>query len=327
MAQQPIPNTEVDDSPPVTLDTIYDNLGGNEEPGQAVDSGGVIDNDGATVQSDGRPSSETKPDAASASPPTPAPSPSKPDDGTDIQRRFDQLTRTYIPAVERERDRAVQELQTVRSTTQGLQEYQQALTSHGLSPSEASIGLQIAAAYRADPAKTILSLIRNAQANGVQLPEGVPNPGVDTQSIQSIIKRELEPILAPLRERQQEAAQGDEIKQAISSFYAEFPDARIQEPVLAAYINAQGQQGRRISLHTAYIELYKIAATSGYDWTQPLAAQVTQRRSNPNPPPQPNLGSSRRTISPSTVNTPPEQYNPDMRWKDIVAAARAENAS
>jgi hypothetical protein len=39
MAQQPIPNTEVDDSTPVTLDTIYDNLGGNEEPGQTVDSG------------------------------------------------------------------------------------------------------------------------------------------------------------------------------------------------------------------------------------------------------------------------------------------------
>jgi hypothetical protein len=110
------------------------------------------------------------------------PSPQPTDDDTAALRlRHDQLTRTYIPAVERERDRALSEVENLRQHVSGLQQFQQNLTSHGLTPDEATIGLQMAAAYKANPTAFITNIIRNAQANGVEVPNNVPTPGLGCQ--------------------------------------------------------------------------------------------------------------------------------------------------
>lgn len=331
MAQpNPSSNTETPlDDTPVNIDHIYNNLGFDQDPDPSTTN---TEQHTAEEPSQGAGTTDPvpgTPPANGATPPaTEVPLQPNASDVDALRRQHDQLTRTYIPALERERDRAVQSLNQIQQTVQGLTQFRERITSHGLSPDEASIGLQMAAAYKSNPGDFLLKLIRNAQANGVQLPEGVPNAGLDANSISQVIDQRLRPLLEPLQARQQEAQQNQAIQQHIASFYTDFPDARVQQTALARYITHQSGLGRQVSLHNAYIELYKWSAANGLDWNQPLEAQVAARQTNPpsNPPPQqPNLGTSRRSINPSQVNTPSEQFDPKLSWKEIFARVRAEH--
>src|SRR3954462_13179801 len=105
MVMPQAPQQPSDDSP-VTLDTIYQGLGLGDDVNQSPDdqldptdgdgaaSGGV---DGAGGEVEAEPQGADAPGSAS-------PQPSD-DDTAALRLRHDQLTRTYIPAVERERDR------------------------------------------------------------------------------------------------------------------------------------------------------------------------------------------------------------------------------
>jgi hypothetical protein len=317
------PQQPSDDSP-VTLDTIYQGLGlSDDSTHQPTDDQlDPTDSDGAPSGEAHSPQSteDTEPQRAG----TPEAPPLQPtdDDAAALRLRHEQLTRTYIPAVERERDRALSEVENLRQHVSGLQQFQQNLTSHGLTPDEATIGLQMAAAYKANPTAFITNIIRNAQANGVEVPSGTPTPGLDVNTLSRIIDQRLAPLLAPIQaQRQEQEAQG-QLRNHISTFYSQFPDAQIHEQSLATFINHQTSLGLQTSLQQAYIELYKWAVGNGYDWNQPLPAQVMSRR-NSNPR-QPNLG-TRRTINGGSVMQNPTQFDPNASWKQIVAEAVAES--
>jgi hypothetical protein len=309
------------DDAPVTLDTIYQGLG--------LDTTGSTDNQLDPSPSDGETSDhdddvggteEAEPQGAGAV----EASPLQPtdDDAAALRLRHEQLTRTYIPAVERERDRALSEVENLRQHVSGLQQFQQNLTSHGLTPDEATIGLQMAAAYKANPTAFITNIIRNAQANGVEVPSGTPTPGLDVNTLSKIIDQRLAPLLAPIQAQRQEQETQGQLRNHISTFYSQYPDAQIHEQALATFINHQTSLGLQTSLQQAYIELYKWAVSNGYDWNQPLPAQVMSRRSSS--PRQPNLG-TRRTINGGSVMQNPTQFDPNTSWKQIVAEAVAES--
>jgi hypothetical protein len=316
------PQQPSDDSP-VTLDTIYQGLGLGDDTAQSTDDQlSATDSDGeAPSEVDGtQGTGEAEPQGVG----TPEEAPPQPsdDDTAALRLRHEQLTRTYIPAVERERDRALSEVENLRQHVSGLQQFQQNLTSHGLTPDEATIGLQMAAAYKANPTGFITNIIRNAQANGVDVPTGTPTPGLDVNTLSRIIDQRLAPLLAPIQAQRQEQETQGQLRDHISTFYSQYPDAQIHEQSLATFINHQTSLGLQTSLQQAYIELYKWAVGNGYDWNQPLPAQVMSRRSSN--PRQPNLG-TRRTINGGTVMQNPTQVDPNASWKQIIAAAVAEN--
>jgi hypothetical protein len=315
------PQQPSDDSP-VTLDSIYQGLGLSDDTGSS-DTEQDTTGDSGEVSGGADPShseGETEPQG-SAAPEAAPPQPSD-DDTAALRLRHDQLTRTYIPAVERERDRALSEVENLRQHVSGLQQFQQNLTSHGLTPDEATIGLQMAAAYKANPTAFITNIIRNAQANGVEVPTGTPTPGLDVNTLSKIIDQRLAPLLAPIQAQRQEQEVQGQLRDHISTFYSQYPDAQIHEQSLATFINHQTSLGLQTSLQQAYIELYKWAVGNGYDWNQPLPAQVMSRRSSN--PRQPNLG-TRRSINGGSVMQNPTQYDPNTSWKQIIAEAVAEN--
>jgi hypothetical protein len=197
------PQQPSDDSP-VTLDSIYQGLGLSDDTGSS-DTEQDTTGDSGEVSGGADPShseGETEPQGSTA--PEAAPPQPSDDDTAALRLRHDQLTRTYIPAVERERDRALSEVENLRQHVSGLQQFQQSLTSHGLTPDEATIGLQMAAAYKANPTAFITNIIRNAQANGVEVPTGTPTPGLDVNTLSKIIDQRLAPLLAPIQAQRQE---------------------------------------------------------------------------------------------------------------------------
>jgi hypothetical protein len=316
------PQQPSDDSP-VTLDTIYQGLGLGDDVNQSSDDQlDTTDSDGATSGEVDGAGGEGEAEPQRADAPGSAPPQPSDDDTAALRLRHEQLTRTYIPAVERERDRALSEVESLRQHVSGLQQFQQNLTSHGLTPDEATIGLQMAAAYKANPTAFITNIIRNAQANGVDVPTGTPSAGLDVNTLSRIIDQRLAPLLAPIQAQRQEQEAAGQVRNHISTFYNQYPDAQIHEQSLATFINHQTSLGLQTSLQQAYIELYKWAVGNGYDWNQPLPAQVMSRR-NANPR-QPNLG-TRRTINGGSVVQNPTQVDPNASWKQIIAAAVAEN--
>jgi hypothetical protein len=320
MVMPQAPPQPSDDSP-VTLDTIYQGLG-LDQPQSSDDQLDATDSDSETPSEPDGTSGEGEAEPQRADTPEASPPQPTDDDTAALRLRHDQLTRTYIPAVERERDRALSEVENLRQHVSGLQQFQQNLTSHGLTPDEATIGLQMAAAYKANPAAFITNIIRNAQANGVEVPNNVPTPGLDVNTLSKIIDQRLAPLLAPIHQQRQEQETQTQLQEHITGFYSQYPDARIHEQSLATFINHQTRLGLQTSLQQAYIELYKWAVGNGYDWNQPLPAQVMSRR-NTNPR-QPNLG-TRRTINGGSVMQNPTQFDPNTSWKQIVAEAVAEN--
>lgn len=313
MPQAPQPSNDSE----VTIDSIYANLGAeqsDDQPGLSEETGEVSGHGGdAGGQEETQPQSTEHPQEAPLQP--------SDTDLSTLRLHNEQLTRTYIPALERERDRALHEAESLRAHVAGLQNFQTQLTSHGLTPDEATIGLQMAAAYKANPTQFIANIIRNAQANGVEVPQGTPNPGLDANTLSRVIDARLAPLLAPLQQQRAEQEQSYLLRNHIDNFYAQYPDARVHEQSLAAFINNQTRMGISTDLPTAYIELYKWAHSNGYDWSQPLPAQVIARRSAP---PQPNLG-PRRSINGANVVQTPTQHDPNKSWKQIVAEAVAEN--
>jgi hypothetical protein len=310
------------DDGPVTLDTIYQGLGLDDSPGspdtEQDTTGDTREVSGGDDPSHSEQAAEPQgAGAVEAAPPQPSD-----DDAAALRLRHDQLTRTYIPAVERERDRALSEVESLRQHVSGLQQFQQNLTSHGLTPDEATIGLQMAAAYKANPTAFITNIIRNAQANGVEVPTGTATPGLDVNTLSRIIDQRLAPLLAPIQAQRQEQEVQGQLRDHISTFYNQYPDAQIHEQSLATFINHQTSLGLQTSLQQAYIELYKWAVGNGYDWNQPLPAQVMSRR-NSNPR-QPNLG-TRRSINGGSVMQNPTQVDPNKSWKQIVAETVAES--
>src|SRR4051794_28954277 len=216
MVMPQAPQQPSDDSP-VTLDTIYQGLG-LDQPQSSDDQLDATDSGSETPSGPDGTSGEGEAEPQRADTPEAPPSQPTDDDTAALRLRHDQLTRTYIPAVERERDRALSEVENLRQHVSGLQQFQQNLTSHGLTPDEATIGLQMAAAYKANPTAFITNIIRNAQANGVEVPTGTPTPGLDVNTLSRIIDQRLAPLLAPIQaQRQEQEAQG-QLRNHISTF-------------------------------------------------------------------------------------------------------------
>jgi hypothetical protein len=297
---------------PVSTETdqldLYANLGMDSDPNLSADT----DTETPDVEQTLPGSEQTEPTLASQESQSTQPGP--------LEQQYQQLTHTYIPALTRERDRAVADYRQLSETVSGLREYHTAIQSHGLSTQEATVGLQMAAAYKANPGAFLTNLIRVAQSQGVSLPEGVPQQGLDAGTLAQVIDQRLRPLLEPIEQQRREAEAHRQVQAQVQSFYTELPDARVHEDTIAAYINAHTERGLPITLHKAYVDLYRYAQTNGLDWSQPLTGQTqAQRQATAQPP---NLG-GRRTVSPG-VSTEVKMADPNKSWKQIVNETVAE---
>ncbi len=157
------------------------------------------------------------------------------------------------------RQRVEQELAQLKTTVSSL---------NGADPQVVSTGLKLVKDLQRDPTGTLKALLTEALAAGYTI-EGI-GAGVDAQSIRAEVLKQFEPLQQQLSVQQQEQQTNQAIEQEVTTFYTQFPDARVHDDVIAAVI----QKNPQLSLSEAYYQLRSATIDRGLDWSQPLAPQL-----------------------------------------------------
>lgn len=245
-------------------------------------------------------------------------------DDASLRHVLQQYRTTLIPAMERDLQTAQTRVQELEAERQGYQQYTQNITQFGLTPQEASLGLQLAAGYKLNPAETIKRLISAATANGIQLSPDTPNVGLDAATVAQIVQQQLAPVVNRFTQQeqatQQEAQRRQQLQERVNNFFGTYPDARIHEDAIAGVI----QSNPGLSLEQAYVETYKWALKNNLDWNKPLVPQLQARTNKPTNGmfnPQPSLG-NRRSLQPgASINARNPTNYADVPWRQLINEA------
>lgn len=176
--------------------------------------------------------------------------------------------------------RATREVQTTRSELQRLntelnafREASSMSRELGLSPDESTVGLQLAASWKANPVGVIQYLVEQAKAAGHSI------DGIGGAADVGAIKRILEAELAPFRQQAQQVQQTTEAQTAAKTQVDDFvsaygEDALTNSEALSKLIDAAAQSGQHFTLEQAYSRFAHWCNTNGYDPKQPIDPQI-----------------------------------------------------
>lgn len=179
--------------------------------------------------------------------------------------------------------RATREVQTARSELQRVQTELNAFREAasmprelGLSPDESTVGLQLAASWKANPVGVIQYLVEQAKAQGHNL------EGIGGITDVGAIKRMLEAELAPFRQQAQSVQQSTEAQTAAKAQLDDFVSAYGQEALtnseaLSKLIDAAANSGQHFNLEQAYSRFAHWCQQNGYDPHQPIDPQIAAR--------------------------------------------------
>ena len=146
-----------------------------------------------------------------------------------------------------------------------------------LTPIQQVQGMQLMAAYLKDPAATVKLLIDKAQANGHNIQIGSTPSGVSPEAIKDMIAQAVAPLTSEAEQRAEQNRLRVEAQQALDTFYAEFPDAKVHEGTL----NEALRRNPGMSLHRALSTLKDYYYQHGLDWSVPLNVHVERSRAAP----------------------------------------------
>jgi hypothetical protein len=246
----------------------------------------------------------------------------QPQDVATLSQRVQHYEQAVLPHYQREHQRLGQELQQLRTSQQGLQQYAEQLTQFGLKPDEAVVGLQMAAAFRRAPAEYIRNLIQVARVNNVDLSAlNLPNQGMDPQVYASVLDARLKPIMEKLQIERQQQELETQAQRDVQQFYTQYPDAPAHQNEIAILMNQMG-----LSAERAYWELKTWAIQNRLDWGQPLTAQWQARQAQPQAQAHSTFPANRRGTNYNTPISQPssDQFDVNLNWKDVVKQAVAE---
>lgn len=139
-----------------------------------------------------------------------------------------------------------------------------------LSLGETESAIQLMQAFKTDPAKTLRDLITQAQASGITLDEVSTQP-LDINAVRAMIRAELGQGQQPQRSAPSHTM--DEGTTQAAQFFAQFPDAHVQETEIARLMGVEN-----CSPTEAYWKLKAYAIENGLDWSQPLIPQYQMRQ-------------------------------------------------
>lgn len=244
----------------------------------------------------------------------PVPQQAKPD-VQNLQER--QAATTLVPALQRERDDLKRQVTERDTQINELKTVRDQITSFGLNPSEAQIGLQLAAGWKLNPAETIKKMLSYAAANGIKV-EG--QAGVDIDALTAKIEERLAPVLQQAKLAEEQTAKQQEVQRQANEFLTQYPDALIHQESIAQVI-----RNRNVTPQDAYMQLRIYAAEQGLDWTKPLQPQLLARQEQ-----QQNGQPARTNYSPAPRQTnlndvrDTELAGDDTSYRSIVDSVLAE---
>lgn len=280
-----------------------------------------------------------------AQPTKPADSKERPTDKTQQQRQPGDLVdaqgrviakagaerRHYEAAQRATRDLSTvrQELQQTQAQLQAFREAAQLPTQLGLTPEESASGLQLAAAWKANPVSTIQYLVEQAKAAGHNV-DGVGG-NTDMGAIRAMIANELAPFRQQAQQSQQAIQAQTAARQEIDSLVAEFGEgAMVNAEPLARILNAAAENGRQMTLEQAYFRFSTWCRERGFDPHQPIDPQMAAAQQQPQSPatpqqrlpPRPNGRPA--SVQPVTGIDPSGQLTGNESTRDVVRAAMRE---
>jgi hypothetical protein len=249
-----------------------------------------------------------------------------------------------------EKGRALEgRLQVAQRETQGMQAALKKLTDAaadakvlegqpralGLSAEESYMGLRLVSMYKKDAGEFFRYVVAQMTKAGHDVSKLTGNGGAvvspDPAAIQDLIRREISTALGPITQTRQRADEdartNDEVMQQTQAFFNNHVDAEIHEEVLARMLAADDN----LSLDAAYWKLKAFAADNGFNFDEPLQAQVdAARNANGNGQPRGQQQQGRRPMPagrggavPVTRNEP--KFSHDSSWDDIIRTTMREN--
>lgn len=187
-----------------------------------------------------------------------------------------------------ERDHYKSQYETANTRLQQIEQNysnltQQVQQTYNMEPERLVSAAKMYSDMRTDPVGTMTKLLAEFGASGYNIGTLVPGVNADlTARLGQINRGQLE----QQQNTPNEAMLDQQIEQEITSFYGRYPDARIHDDLIASGL----QQNPNASLAEVYFQLKSAFIERGLDWTQPLAAQVsnqqqpTQQQQTPMPP-------------------------------------------
>lgn len=204
----------------------------------------------------------------------------------------------------------------------------------GLSAEESYMGLRLVSMYKKDAGEFFRYVVAQMTKAGHDVSKLTGSGGAvvspDPAAIQELIKREISTALGPITQTRQraeeEARVNDDVMRQTQEFFDRNPDADIHEEVLARML----AQDENLSLDAAYWKLKAFAADNGFNFDEPLQAQVDaarnangngqQRRQQQRGKPMP---AGRGSTASVTRNEP--KFSHDSSWDDIIKTTMREN--
>lgn len=227
--------------------------------------------------------------------------------GRQMQQRVDELTKLN------------EQLKQSSGSGQGFGQLTQ---QFGITPQEATMGMQLVSSFKRDPVGTVKYILTEMQAMGHNI-EGLGGPEVNMGAIARMIDQRLAPITEDRRNAQREQQIEQEARRSYESFVnnPEFVHARVHEDVLARLLG----QDPRLSPDAAYYKLQSWALQNGLDFTRPLKDQVTSRMQAQSRPAAPEPAPMPRGVgSAQGVTTESPYADPNASYSDIIRQAMRE---
>lgn len=190
-----------------------------------------------------------------------------------LERRVAERVLNYYRGTEQENTRLKQSLDAYKEANAAAQK-------EGLSIEEHAMGMRLMAAWKKDPLQTMNFLLNQATQRGIDV-SSIRSGGAafDSAALTEAINAKIVEALAPFQpfvanlQRQQEYEEiSNEVQQEIAAFFQEFPQAEQHRPILGEIMQRFDYSPRE-----AWFALQASAASSGYDLTKPLPAQVASR--------------------------------------------------
>lgn len=177
-------------------------------------------------------------------------------------RLFEQqlsMAKNELQQANNSRQQLQNELNTLKQTVQQVQ---------GADPAHVATGVKLVRDLSRDPVGTLKTLLTEAIGAGYTI-DGIA-AGIDAAAIRQSLEAKLQPYIDAAQQQQQAQQTDQEIEQEVGQFFAQYPDARLHDELIAGVM----QKNPQLSMTEAYYQLKLAVVDRGLDWSQPLVPQM-----------------------------------------------------
>lgn len=228
--------------------------------------------------------------------------------------KYRQLIASTIPAYQRRVQALETENKTLKQDTQIVAAFKNAITQYGLDGTEARLGLQMAAMWKASPKQLLGHLLAQAKSKGIEI-DGQTQAGIDQNAVQNMIQAALAPVLNHLRPQQEQQQTINDRTEEVNQLCINYPDAAEQ-----ALLISEIALKENCSMNEAYFRAKALVGELQLDWNQDIPAQLAARSTKKTTTSRvPNV-SSRRSSAPHVngASEKDDQFDISLSNKQIT---------